>query len=56
MPLCQRCHFELHGLCGLFKNYDRARMRAFQDAQVERYRAQYVPQEDDVCETETELF
>ncbi len=54
MPLCHRCHFELHGLCGLFKAWKRADLRAFQDAMVNRYRAQYVPpKEEETCETET---
>jgi hypothetical protein len=53
MPLCRQCHFDFHGACGLFKGWLRAARRDWQDAMVDRYRAQYVPPQEEPCETET---
>lgn len=34
MPLCAKCHGELHSLSGRFKDFDRERLREWQKAQV----------------------
>jgi hypothetical protein len=39
----------------LFKRWRRDDLRQFQNAMVERHRAQYVPPTEDACQTE-ELF
>lgn len=41
IPLCRRHHGELHGLSGVFRDWDRARLQAWERERVAEHRAMY---------------
>jgi hypothetical protein len=49
MPLCNHHHRQLHDLTGYFGGYDKAQLRAWQDAQVQRLRNVYAMRHPEPC-------
>jgi hypothetical protein len=41
MPMCHRCHMDLHDLRGRFSGWTKRWLRDWQDAQIARHRAAY---------------
>jgi hypothetical protein len=47
MPLCRRCHHDLHALAGSFKTFDRAMLRSWQDDKAHATRERLLRADND---------
>lgn len=50
MPLCVRCHRDLHDLRGIFEGWKRDKLRLWQAARIRELRQRYVPPAEPVLD------